>query len=335
MKKGFIDEATITAIGGSGGDGIISFLRERDRPHGGPNGGDGGHGGNVYLTASRQVKTLLELSRHHRWDAPRGKHGMGANRHGATGKHLQIFAPIGTRVTDADTGYLHADLSHPGAATILARGGHGGLGNARFKSSTNQVPRQRTTGETGEERRFHLELRALADIGLFGMPNAGKSSLLRALSAARPKVAAYPFTTLSPQLGAIVADDGDTAIIADIPGLIAGAAAGAGLGNRFLRHLMRAALLCHVVDMAADNPVADCQLIEKELAASTLPLIKKPRWLLLNKCDLLRDEECRWRLAEMRQHFAHFERVCVLSALSGKGTRELSFLLLKHAHGTG
>jgi GTP-binding protein len=208
MKRGFIDETVISVTGGDGGNGIVSFLRERARPHGGPNGGNGGRGGNVLVVADRHVKTLLELSRRRRIVAVNGKHGEGSDRHGAGGVDTRILVPVGTRVLDADTGYLHADLLCDQDNTLLAAGGHGGFGNAHFKSSVNQAPRRCTAGETGEERRFRLELRLLANVGFLGLPNAGKSSLLRALSAAKPKVAAYPFTTLSPQLGVI--DGGDT-----------------------------------------------------------------------------------------------------------------------------
>ena len=265
MKKGFIDETAITVTGGGGGNGIVSFLRERGRPWGGPNGGDGGGGGDVYITADGRIKTLLELGRRRRIAAGRGRHGQGSDCCGAAGKDAALFAPIGTRICDLDTGQLHADLVRDGEKVLLARGGRGGLGNSRFKSSTNRAPRRATEGEAGEERRFSLELRILADVGLFGMPNAGKSSLLRALSAAKPKVAPYPFTTLSPQLGVIDSGNGASVTVADVPGLIGGAAQGAGLGNRFLRHLARTALLCQVVDISVCDPAADCLQVQKRI----------------------------------------------------------------------
>lgn len=330
MKRGFIDETVISVTGGDGGNGIVSFLRERARPHGGPNGGNGGRGGNVLVVADRHVKTLLELSRRRRIVAVNGKHGEGSDRHGAGGVDTRILVPVGTRVLDADTGYLHADLLCDQDNTLLAAGGHGGFGNAHFKSSVNQAPRRCTAGETGEERRFRLELRLLANVGFLGLPNAGKSSLLRALSAAKPKVAAYPFTTLSPQLGVIDGGDGSTITIADVPGLIEGAAQGAGLGNRFLKHLMRTALLCHVVDMTTESPESDCRLVENELQNTDLPLIQKPRWLVLNKADMLSEsarEACR---KTMSQRFPEFSQTHVLSALTGEGVREFSIMLLKH-----
>ncbi|MBE8157989.1 MAG: GTPase ObgE [Betaproteobacteria bacterium] len=330
MKKGFIDEISLAVSGGDGGGGIASFLRERGKPWGGPNGGDGGRGGDVYIAADSRIKTLLELTRRRRVVAGRGKRGMGSNCCGAAGEDAVLAAPVGTRICDLDTGRLHADLVRGGEKIVLARGGRGGLGNSRFKSSTNRAPRRATEGETGEERRFSLELRILADVGLFGMPNAGKSSLLRALSAATPKVAAYPFTTLSPQLGVIDSDDGASVTVADVPGLIGGAASGAGLGNRFLRHLARTALLCQVVDMSAGDPAEDCLLVKKELAESGLPLLRKPQCLILNKSDMLSAAARQKCGARMRRRFPDFLRYYEVSALSGDGTKELSRFLLEH-----
>ncbi len=330
MKKGFVDETVIVAAGGCGGSGIVSFLRERGRPLGGPNGGDGGNGGNVRIVADAHVKTLLELGRRRRIVAANGKHGSGANRHGAGGEDMIVRAPLGTQIYDVEMGGLHADLLHDKQTAVLAHGGRGGFGNARFKTAANRAPRRRTEGEAGEERQFRLELRLLADVGLLGMPNAGKSSLLRALSAAKPKVASYPFTTLSPQLGVIDSGDGTAVTVADVPGLIGGAAQGAGLGIRFLRHLSRTALLCHVVDMSTDDPVADCLQVSQELEACDTPLAQKPRWLVLNKSDKLStaaQEECS---ALLRRRFPAFLRTHVVSALSGGGARELSRALLHH-----
>ncbi|MGI9305877.1 MAG: Obg family GTPase CgtA [Gammaproteobacteria bacterium] len=326
----FIDETEIIAAAGDGGSGIASFLRERGKPRGGPNGGDGGKGGDVLVTADRRVKTLLALRRMRRIEAQSGRRGEGGNCTGKAGKDAGLRVPIGTRFCDADTGRLHADLARDGETAILARGGRGGFGNTRFKSSVNRAPRRATGGESGEERRFALELRILADVGLLGLPNAGKSSLLRALSAAKPKVASYPFTTLSPQLGVIGEEDGEALTVADVPGLIGGAAHGAGLGNRFLRHLARTALLCHVVDMSARDPAGDCLQVQKELAESGLPLPQKPQCLVLNKSDMLparAQQKCR---AEMRRRFPNFLQCHVVSALSGAGTGELSRSLLVH-----
>ena len=331
MKKGFVDETSVIVAGGDGGNGIVSFLRERGKPRGGPNGGDGGGGGNVCMVADRRVKTLLELGRRRKVSAGRGQHGGGNNRRGAGGEDVLVRAPVGTQIYDADTGALHADLTQDGETCILARGGRGGFGNRHFQSSSNRAPRQRTEGESGEERTFRLELRLLADVGLLGKPNAGKTSLLRALSAARPKVAPYPFTTLAPQLGVIDSAEGESVTIADVPGLIEGAAHGAGLGNRFLRHLSRTALLCHVVDMSADDPAADCRQVRQELAEGGILLNEKPSWLVLNKADLLTEtaqQECR---TEMRRQFPDFARLHVVSALSGAGAAEFSRDLLQHA----
>ena len=330
MKKGFVDETTIAVAGGGGGAGIVSFLRERGRPFGGPNGGDGGGGGSVYVVADRRVKTLLLLGRRRRVVAQNGGRGGGNNKHGGRGDDVILRAPVGTRVCDADTGGLHADLRRHRQKFILAEGGRGGMGNSRFKTSTNRAPRQSTEGESGEERRFHLELRLLADVGLVGLPNAGKSSLLRAMSAAKPKVAAYPFTTLTPQLGVVAADNGDSITVADVPGLIRGAADGAGLGNRFLRHLARTAMLCQVVDMSADDPAADCLEVQRELEKCKLPLAQKPRWLALNKADLLSAsarEQCE---KTMRRRFPDFIQTKTLSAQTGAGVGEFANRLLQH-----
>ena len=326
----FIDETTLIIVGGDGGDGAVSFLRERDKPKGGPNGGDGGDGGDIVIVGDRTVKTLLALGRRRRIVATKGHHGEGGNRHGGGGECVILRAPVGTRIYDADTGGLHADLTRDGEECVLACGGRGGMGNSRFKSSTNRAPRRRTSGEKGEERRFRLELRLFADVGLFGLPNAGKSSLLRALSAAKPKVASYPFTTLTPQLGVIDSGDGTTVTVADVPGLIAGASQGAGLGSRFLRHLSRAALLCQVVDMSADDPAADCLRVQRELEAGAPLLSDKPRWLVLNKSDML-SAAARARCREhMRRQFPHFLRLHEVSALSGDGAPDLSNSLLRH-----
>ena len=330
MKKGFVDETGIIVAGGDGGNGVVSFLRERGRPRGGPDGGNGGRGGEVRMIADRRIKTLLELGRRRRIVGGRGGHGGGGDKRGADGKDVLLRAPIGTRIYDADTGALHADLAADSESCILAGGGHGGLGNRHFKSSLNRAPRRKTDGESGEERSFRLELRLLADVGLLGLPNAGKSSLLRALSAARPKVASYPFTTLTPQLGVIDSGDGAAITIADVPGLIRGAANGAGLGIRFLRHLTRTALLCHVVDMSAADPAADCLQVQKELEEGAPPLSQKPKWLVLNKSDLLSSEKQLECVSEMRRRFPQFASVHIVSAQSGAGAQAFSQDLLRH-----
>ena len=330
MKRGFIDETTITVVGGKGGNGIVSFLRERNKPFGGPNGGNGGSGGSVFMMSDSHVKTLLEIGRRHRVIANKGEHGMGGNRYGARGDDVILRAPIGTQIYDVDTGALHADLVTNNEKIILATGGNGGFGNNHYKSSANRAPRFCSAGIEGEERQFRLELRLLADVGLVGLPNAGKSSLLRAVSAATPKVASYPFTTLSPQLGVIAAEDGAVVTIADVPGLIGGAAEGAGLGNRFLRHLTRTALLCQVVDMSTEDPVSDCAQVHKELAASRMRLSDKPRWLVLNKSDMVSAEQQAEYCHQIQQRFSCFSHTRVVSALARQGTKQFSQDLLQH-----
>ncbi len=246
----FIDEAKIEVIAGDGGNGSASFRREKYVPRGGPDGGDGGHGGSIYAVADRNINTLIDYryARIHR--AKRGENGRGADQYGRGADDIHLRMPVGTVITDADTGELIADLATDGQQAMIAKGGKGGLGNLHFKSSTNRAPRQFTLGEEGERRQLNLELKVLADVGLLGMPNAGKSTFIRAVSAARPKVADYPFTTLAPNLGVVRTDANRSFVIADIPGLIEGAADGAGLGHRFLRHLQRTRLLLHIVDLA-------------------------------------------------------------------------------------
>ena len=329
-KTAFIDEVEIHTNGGDGGNGTVSFLRERARPRGGPDGGDGGNGGSVLLTANTAVNTLLQYRYQRRISAVRGERGASKNRHGGNGDNVVLQAPLGTRVFDADTGVLHADLIAAGDTVVLAEGGRGGRGNTRFKSSVNQTPRRATPGEKGAVRRFRLELNLLADIGLVGAPNAGKSSFLRAVSAARPKVADYPFTTLEPQLGYVTRGDGDGIVIADIPGIIQGAADGVGLGNRFLRHLSRTAFLCQVVDAAADSLYEDCAATNAELnMAADSTLSTKPRWLIMNKIDLLSSTEQQRRRAELKKRFPLFQRILMLSALTGEHVANAKHLLLQ------
>jgi GTP-binding protein len=321
----FIDEARIQVHAGKGGDGIASFRRAKFVPRGGPDGGDGGRGGSVWAVADRNVNTLIDYryARIHR--AEDGERGRGADQYGKGAEDIALRMPVGTVVRDLETGELVADLTRDGERALLARGGKGGLGNIHFKSSVNRSPRQFTRGEAGESRELALELRVLADVGLLGLPNAGKSTLLRAVSAARPKVADYPFTTLDPSLGvARVAHDASF-VVADIPGLIEGAAEGAGLGHQFLRHLARTRLLLHLVDLtAADSgadPAGDARAIARELRKYDPALYRKPRWLVFNKSDAVPDAEARARRIVRALRWTGPWHV--VSAISGAGCREL------------
>ena len=292
----FVDEATIQVHAGRGGNGCVSFRREKFVPRGGPDGGDGGHGGSVYLIAKSGINTLAEFRVRRRFAAENGRGGAGRQRTGASGKDLYVPVPAGTVISDIDTEEVLGDLAGAGQTLKVAQGGRGGLGNCRFKSSINRAPRKFTPGDPGEQRRLGLELKLLADVGLVGLPNAGKSTLLRALSAARPKVAEYPFTTLHPHLGVVRIEADRSFVVADIPGLIEGAAQGAGLGIQFLRHLQRTRLLVHVVEVEESgggvDPVAAFRAIESELATYSENLPLRPRWLAVNKLDLL--PRARW-----------------------------------------
>ena len=325
----FIDEASIEVIAGNGGNGVVSFRREKYVPRGGPDGGDGGRGGSIYAIADRNINTLIDYryARIHR--AKSGENGRGADQYGRGADDIVLRMPVGTVITDADAGELVADLASDGERALIARGGKGGLGNIHFKSSTNRAPRQSTPGEAGEQRRLKLELKVLADVGLLGMPNAGKSTLIRAVSAARPRVADYPFTTLAPHLGVVRADVNRSFVVADIPGLIEGAAEGAGLGHRFLRHLQRTRLLLHVVDLAPldgeTDPVADARAIVKELKLYDEALHDKPRWLVLNKLDLIAPEERDARVAAFVKAYRWKGPVFAVAAISGDGCRPLVF----------
>ena len=312
----FIDEAKIEVHAGKGGDGAATFRREKYIRYGGPNGGDGGRGGSVWARADRNINTLVDyrFARIHR--AENGVRGMGSDCDGRAGRDLELRVPVGTVIHDADDGALVADLAQDGARALLARGGQGGLGNVHFKSSVNRAPRQFTRGAPGESRNLALELRVLADVGLLGLPNAGKSSFIRAVSSARPKVADYPFTTLNPSLG--VARAGETSfVLADIPGLIEGAAEGAGLGHQFLRHLARTRLLLHVVDVTESDPARDVRVIAGELKKYGEGLERKTRWLVFNKIDALEDPDAAIRrvLSKLRWKRPWFK----VSALSGEG----------------
>jgi GTPase len=332
----FIDESRIEVIAGNGGNGSASFRREKYIAKGGPDGGDGGHGGSIYALADRNINTLVDYryARHHR--AKNGEPGRGSDRYGKGADDIILRMPVGTVVTDLNTGELIADLTHDGEKALLAKGGAGGLGNLHFKSSTNRAPRQFTPGEPGEQRELHLELKVLADVGLLGMPNAGKSTFIRAVSAARPKVADYPFTTLHPNLGVVRVSPEKSFVIADIPGLIEGAAEGAGLGHQFLRHLARTRLLLHLVDIAplheGTDPVHEAHAILKELKKYDEALYNKPRWLVLNKLDLLEDREK--KVADFLRSFGGHERHFAISAINGDGCKELTYAIMEHLEQT-
>jgi len=325
----FIDEATIEVVAGDGGNGAVSFRREKYVPRGGPDGGDGGRGGSIWAVADRNINTLIDYryARIHR--AKRGENGRGADQYGRGAQDIVLRMPVGTVVSDADTGERVADLATDGARALLAKGGTGGLGNLHFKSSTNRAPRQSTPGEKGEQRMLRLELKVLADVGLLGMPNAGKSTFIRAVSAARPKVADYPFTTLAPQLGVVRVDENASFVVADIPGLIEGAAEGAGLGHQFLRHLARTRLLLHIVDIAPldpdADPVHDAKAIVAELERYDPELAAKPRWLVLNKLDLVPEEEREARVKSFVRVYRWKGPVFAIAAVNGEGCRELVF----------
>jgi GTP-binding protein len=339
----FVDEATIEVHAGKGGDGVAAFRREKYVPRGGPSGGDGGRGGSIYARADRNLNTLVEyrFARIHR--AKNGENGQGSDCYGKGAEDITLGVPVGTVITDADSGAVTADLAHDGDRALLAKGGTGGLGNLHFKSSTNQAPRQFTRGELGESHKLRLELKVLADVGLLGLPNAGKSTFIRAVSAARPKVADYPFTTLHPQLGVVRVDVNRSFVIADIPGLIEGAAQGAGLGHQFLRHLQRTRLLLHIVDIAPFDenvdPVRDAHAIVGELRQYDEALYQKPRWLVLNKIDLIPEEAREQRVrAFVEGYFATASDahppVFAISAINGTGCAALTFAimdLLEHA----
>jgi GTP-binding protein len=322
----FVDEASIRVEAGKGGDGCVSFRREKFIPFGGPDGGDGGDGGSVYLVADRELNTLADFRYTRVFRAQSGEAGRGAQRTGKSGDHLYIKVPAGTLVQDADTGESIGDLVRHGQMQCVAHGGRRGLGNVHFKSSTNRAPRRATQGTAGEARNLHLELKLLADVGLVGLPNAGKSSLIRKVSAAHPKVADYPFTTLHPHLGVVRLDAERSFVMADIPGIIRGAAEGAGLGFQFLRHVARTRLLLHLVDMGPErpDPAQDMRSVEAELESYSPELVARPRWLVLNKVDLLSQEEMEQRQRELVADLDWSGRVFLVSALTGRGCQELA-----------
>lgn len=323
----FVDEATINVIAGDGGNGCVSFRREKRVPRGGPDGGDGGNGGSVFLEADEGINTLVDFRHQRRFKAQRGQAGAGRERSGKSGEDLLVSVPVGTIVHDVETTELIGDLETAGQKLLVAQGGYGGKGNTRFKSSTNRAPRQSTPGTGGDRRQLNLELKLLADVGLLGLPNAGKSTLIRAVSAATPKVADYPFTTLYPNLGVVSVGFHRSFVMADIPGLVEGAAEGAGLGIRFLKHLQRTRLLLHLVDMAPLDPDADpaedAKRIVGELERFDPDLATRPRWLVLNKCDLLPESKRDQRRDEIVSALGWGGPVFVISAISGDGTDPL------------
>lgn len=328
----FVDEAEIRVEAGDGGNGCVGFRREKYIPFGGPDGGDGGDGGSVYLVASSNLNTLVDFRYHAVYRAERGQNGAGGNCTGRAGQDCYIQVPTGTQVTDIETGERLGDLTEAGQTLLVARGGWHGLGNTRFKSSINRAPRQSSPGKPGERRRLHLELMVIADVGLLGLPNAGKSSLIRAVSAARPKVADYPFTTLHPNLGVVRVDEERSFVMADIPGLIEGAAEGAGLGIQFLKHLSRTSLLLHVVDVVpvegADDPVMSARKVIEELRKWGEGLDEKPRWLALNKIDTLPPDTLDARCQAIIQALDWTGPSFKISALSGAGLRELTYSVM-------
>ena len=344
----FIDEAKIEVVAGKGGNGASSFRREKFVPRGGPDGGDGGKGGSVIAIADENINTLVEFRFVKKYMAKNGEKGHGADRYGKGADDIMLHMPVGTLIRDIDTDEVVADLTTHGQEIVLAKGGKGGLGNIHFKSSTNRAPRQCTPGEDGENRLLHLELKVLADVGLLGMPNAGKSTLISAVSAARPKVADYPFTTLHPNLGVVRMDENHSFVMADIPGLIEGAAEGAGLGHRFLRHLSRTGLLLHVVDLApfdeGVDPAAEALALAEELRKYDEALYDKPRWFVLNKLDVLPEEERAERVAAFLkavdwnhpQPDDEFEfdietpRVFEISAINRQGTADLVYAIHRY-----
>jgi GTP-binding protein len=328
----FVDEVTIKVIAGDGGNGCVSFRREKFIPKGGPDGGDGGDGGSVFLVADSGLNTLVDFRHQRTHRAERGENGMGREKTGRKGVDVEIRVPLGTRVTDLETEEVMGELNRPGDRLLVVQGGFHGIGNTRFKSSTNRTPRQATHGTEGERRELLLELILLADVGLLGLPNAGKSSLISSVSSARPKVADYPFTTLYPNLGVVRVDDNRSFVIADIPGVIEGAAEGAGLGIQFLKHLSRTRLLLHLVDIVPvseeHDPVRDVETIVAELEKYGEDLAERERWLVLTKKDLLLDEEFDELGNEFLQRLNWQGPVYAISSVTGEGTSQLVYDLM-------
>ncbi len=323
----FIDEARIEVIAGDGGNGVASFCREKFRPFGGPDGGDGGKGGSIYAVGDRNINTLVDFRYSKLHKAKDGENGRGADCYGKGADDIRLRMPVGTLIVDRNTDEVIADITEHGQEVLLARGGEGGWGNIHFKSSTNRAPRQRSDGKDGERRELKLELKVLADVGLLGLPNAGKSTFITAVSNARPKIADYPFTTLHPNLGMVRVSHEKSFVIADIPGLIEGAADGVGLGVQFLKHLQRTGLLLHIVDLApfdeGADPVKDAKALIKELQKYDETLADKPRWLVLNKLDVLSEEDRKKSVKDFVKRFGWKGPVFEISALNHEGCQAL------------
>jgi GTP-binding protein len=333
----FVDEATIRVQAGNGGHGCLSFRREKYVEKGGPDGGDGGHGGSVFLVAEPSMNTLADFRVARRFRAESGQGGAGRNKTGRSGEDLVVMVPCGTVVRDIDTGEQICDLTDPGQRQKVAEGGRGGLGNTRFKSSTNRAPRRTTNGTVGEGRHLSLELKVLADVGLLGMPNAGKSTLISAMSEAKPRIADYPFTTLHPNLGVVRVGRLQSFVMADIPGLIEGASEGAGLGIQFLRHLQRTGLLLHLVDIAPlddSSPAGAVQAIAHELGKFSVDLSEKPRWLVINKVDLLSAEDLATARQALLTALDWQGKVFEVSAATGAGTEALAQAVMRELENT-
>ena len=330
----FVDEAYIDIVAGDGGAGCVSFRHEKYKEFGGPNGGDGGRGGHVFAVADPSLNTLVDFRFSRRHEAKRGQHGMGSDMFGAAGDDITLRMPVGTIITDAETGEVLYELLTPGEQIMIAKGGDGGFGNMRYKSAINRAPRQKTPGWPGERKNLKLELKVLADVGLLGMPNAGKSTLISAISNARPKIADYPFTTLHPNLGVVRVGPEQSFVVADVPVLIEGASEGAGLGHLFLRHLQRTRLLLHIVDMApfdeSVDPVVQARAIAAELKKYDPKLYAKPRWLVLNKLDMIDADARARRVKDFIRRFRYKGPVFEISALTHEGCEQLVKAVYQH-----
>jgi len=330
----FVDEAFIDIAAGDGGNGCVSFRHEKYKEFGGPNGGDGGRGGHVFAVADPSLNTLVDFRFSRRHEAKRGQHGMGSDMFGAAGDDITLKMPVGTIISDAETGEVLYELLTPGEIITIAKGGDGGFGNMRFKSAINRAPRQKTPGWPGEKKSLKLELKVLADVGLLGMPNAGKSTLISAISNARPRIADYPFTTLHPNLGVVRVGPEQSFVVADLPGLIEGASEGAGLGHLFLRHLQRTRLLLHIIDLApfdeGVDPVAQAKSIAGELKKYDAALYEKPRWLVLNKLDMIPADERAARVKDFVKRLRFKGPVFEISALTREGCEPLVQAIYQH-----